>query len=80
MNGVQDYAATLLNKPTRLVIELYASSHLAKPDPVQTAKANGAVKAKAAENQPRGRTCHSRCSFSKYCIRKGGNNMGDGRE
>ena len=54
VNGVQDYAATLLNKPMRLVIELYASSHLAKADPVQTAKANGAVKAKAAENQPAG--------------------------
>ncbi|MGB7462215.1 MAG: N-acetylmuramoyl-L-alanine amidase [Candidatus Acidiferrum sp.] len=54
VNGVQDYAATLLNKPTRLVIELYASSHLAKPDSVQTARANGAVKAKAAENQPAG--------------------------
>ena len=54
VNGVQDCAASLLNKPARLVIELYASSHLAKPDPVQTAKANRPAKAKVAENQPAG--------------------------
>jgi N-acetylmuramoyl-L-alanine amidase len=52
VNGVQDCAASLLNKPARLVIELYASSHLAKPDQVQTAKANRPAKAKVAENQP----------------------------
>ena len=54
VNGVQDCAASLLNKPARLVIELYASSQLAKPDPVQTAKANRPAKAKVAENQPAG--------------------------
>ena len=54
VNGVQDYAPSLLNKPARLVIELYASSHLAKPNPIQTAKANRAAEGKAAENQPAG--------------------------
>ena len=54
VNGVQDCAASLLNKPARLVIELHASSHLAKPDPVQTFKANRPAKAKVAENQPAG--------------------------
>ncbi len=54
VNGVQDYAASLLNRPARLVIELYASSHLAKPEPVQTAKANRVAKANVAENQPAG--------------------------
>jgi N-acetylmuramoyl-L-alanine amidase len=52
VNGVQDYEASLLNRPARLVIELYSSSHLAKPEPVQTAKANRA--AKVMENQPAG--------------------------
>ena len=54
VNGVQDCAASLLNKPVRLVIELYASNHLAKPDPVQIAKANRIARAKVVENQPAG--------------------------
>jgi N-acetylmuramoyl-L-alanine amidase len=41
VNGVQDYAASLLKKPTRLVIELYSTSRGAKPEAVETAKANG---------------------------------------
>ena len=44
VNGVQDYAASLLKKPTRLVIELYSTSHGAKPEAAETAKANGAGK------------------------------------
>jgi N-acetylmuramoyl-L-alanine amidase len=44
VNGVQDYAASLLKKPTRLVIELYGTSHSAKPEAVETAKANGTGK------------------------------------
>ncbi|HKI10592.1 MAG TPA: N-acetylmuramoyl-L-alanine amidase [Candidatus Acidoferrum sp.] len=41
VNGVQDYAASLLKRPTRLVIELYSISRGAKPEAVETAKANG---------------------------------------
>ena len=41
VNGVQDYAASLLKRPTRLVIELYGISRGAKPEAVETAKANG---------------------------------------
>ncbi len=39
VNGVQDYAASLLKKPTRLVIELYGAGHVLKPEAVETAKA-----------------------------------------
>jgi N-acetylmuramoyl-L-alanine amidase len=45
VNDVQDYAASLLKKPTRLVIELYSTSRGAKPEPAETAKANGNGKA-----------------------------------
>jgi len=41
VNGVQDYAASLLKRPTRLVIELYSISRGARPEAVETAKANG---------------------------------------
>ncbi|MGC0779079.1 MAG: N-acetylmuramoyl-L-alanine amidase [Candidatus Acidiferrum sp.] len=41
VNDVQDYAASLLKKPARLVIELYSTSHGAKPEPTETAKASG---------------------------------------
>ncbi len=41
VNGVQDYAASLLKKPARLVIELYGASHSEK---VETAKAGGNAK------------------------------------
>src|SRR5208283_3940565 len=44
VNGVQDYSASLLKKPTRLVIELYGTSREAKPEPVETARTNGAGK------------------------------------
>ncbi len=44
VNGVQDYAASLLKKPTRLVIELYGTSREAKPEPVETARTNGTGK------------------------------------
>jgi N-acetylmuramoyl-L-alanine amidase len=40
VSGVQDYAASLLKKPTRLVIELYGK----KSAPTQTAKTNRAAK------------------------------------
>ena len=33
VNGVQDYAATLVKKPTRLVIELYGNAAPVKQDP-----------------------------------------------
>ena len=41
VNDVQDYAASLLKKPPRLVIELYGTSRGAKPEPTETAKADG---------------------------------------
>jgi N-acetylmuramoyl-L-alanine amidase len=50
VNGVQDYAASLLNKPARLVIELYGTSHGAKPEAVETAKANGSGKTSPKES------------------------------
>jgi N-acetylmuramoyl-L-alanine amidase len=36
VNGVQDYAATLVKKPTRLMIELYGSGSPARQEAVQT--------------------------------------------
>src|SRR5262249_49549145 len=39
VNGVKDYAASLMRKPTRLVIELYGGSGPGKA-PVQSAKAS----------------------------------------
>jgi N-acetylmuramoyl-L-alanine amidase len=39
VNGVQDYAASLLKKPTRLVIELYGNAAPLKHDSVQSAAA-----------------------------------------
>ncbi len=39
VNGVQDYAASLLKKPTRLVIELYGNAAPVKHEPVQSAAA-----------------------------------------
>ena len=50
VNGVQDYAASLLRKPTRLVIELYSTSHGGKPEAVETAKANGIGKTSPKES------------------------------
>jgi N-acetylmuramoyl-L-alanine amidase len=47
VNGVQDYAATLVRKPTRLVIELYGSGTPVKQDAVQTATAVSTTKSKA---------------------------------
>ncbi|MFI5098525.1 MAG: N-acetylmuramoyl-L-alanine amidase [Candidatus Acidiferrales bacterium] len=44
VNGVQDYAASLLKRPTRLVIELYSISRGAKPEAVETARANSTGK------------------------------------
>ncbi len=41
VNGVQDYAASLLKKPSRLVIELYGNGHVTKQEAVETAKASG---------------------------------------
>jgi N-acetylmuramoyl-L-alanine amidase len=42
VNGVRDYAATLMHKPSRLVIELYGTSG-ARSAPVQSAKATQPV-------------------------------------
>jgi len=50
VNGVQDYAASLLKKPARLVIELYSTSHGAKPEAVETAKATGNAKSRPKES------------------------------
>ncbi len=47
VNGVQDYAATLVKKPTRLVIELYGSSVPAKQDPVETSGVVSTSKSRA---------------------------------
>jgi N-acetylmuramoyl-L-alanine amidase len=38
VNGVRDYAVSLLKKPSRLVIELYANKGPSKSEPLQTAK------------------------------------------
>ena len=38
VDGVKDYSASLTKKPTRLIIELYASAHQGKSDAVETAK------------------------------------------
>jgi N-acetylmuramoyl-L-alanine amidase len=50
VNDVQDYAASLLKKPTRLVIELYGTSREAKPEPVETARADGAGRTSPKDN------------------------------
>ena len=50
VNGVQDYAASLLKKPSRLVIELYSTNRLAKPEAVETAKANGNARTSAKDS------------------------------
>jgi len=50
VNGVQDYAASLLKKPTRLVIELYGTSREAKPEPVVTARADSAGRTSPKDN------------------------------
>jgi N-acetylmuramoyl-L-alanine amidase len=47
VNGVQDYAATLVKKPTRLVIELYGNAQPAKQDRVQSAAVGSTPKTKA---------------------------------
>ncbi len=47
VNGVQDYAAALVQKPTRLVIELYGSGGPVKQDAVQTAAVVSTPKSKA---------------------------------
>ena len=50
VDGVQDYAASLLKKPTRLVIELYGTNRGAKPEPMETAKTNGRAKTSPKDN------------------------------
>ena len=47
VNGVQDYAAYLVKKPTRLVIELYGNSEPVKQDTTQTATIISTPKSKA---------------------------------
>lgn len=44
VNGVRDYAASLMKKPTRLVIELYGNGSPAKTNAVQMARAGTASK------------------------------------
>ena len=52
VNGVQDYAASIIKKPTRLVIELYGNTPPAKMEPDQTAKLSETPKAKMASGDP----------------------------
>ena len=52
VNGVQDYAASIVKKPTRLVIELYSGAVPAKTEPVQTTKLIETPKAKVTPNDP----------------------------
>lgn len=47
VNGVQDYAATLVKKPTRLVIELYGSAPPVKQDSVQSTSIVSTPKSRA---------------------------------
>ncbi len=47
VNGVQDYAASLVKKPTRLVIELYGTESPTKQDAVQTAAVTPAPQPKS---------------------------------
>lgn len=48
VNGVQDYAASIVKKPTRLVIELYGSAGAPKQESVQTVKAMEMPKPKSS--------------------------------
>ncbi|HEY2121519.1 MAG TPA: N-acetylmuramoyl-L-alanine amidase [Candidatus Acidoferrum sp.] len=52
VNGVQDYSASIVKKPTRLVIELYGGSAPVKQDAVQTAKAVETPKTKTIQKAP----------------------------
>jgi N-acetylmuramoyl-L-alanine amidase len=52
VNGVQDYAASIVKKPTRLVIELYGNAAPAKLEPVQTANVIETPKPKAPHKAP----------------------------
>jgi len=47
VNGVTDYSATLLNNPSRLIIDLYANS-----EPIETAKLNDAAEDSGASEKP----------------------------
>jgi N-acetylmuramoyl-L-alanine amidase len=51
VDGVWDYAASLLKKPTRLVIELYSKSRGAQPEPTETAKAIGTGKTSLRDSE-----------------------------
>jgi N-acetylmuramoyl-L-alanine amidase len=53
VNGVQDYAATLVKKPTRLVIELYGGAAPVKQNPLQTAAVVPAPKPNTQATEPR---------------------------
>ncbi|HMD43634.1 MAG TPA: N-acetylmuramoyl-L-alanine amidase [Candidatus Acidoferrum sp.] len=52
VNGVQDYAASIVKKPTRLLIELYGDASRAKPEPVQSAKVVETPKPQAVQKEP----------------------------
>jgi len=54
VNGVEDYSASLLKKPTRLVIKLYRTSREAKREAVETGRAisNGKMGLKEGGGEP----------------------------
>src|SRR5579859_7328545 len=55
VNGVRDYAASLMHKPSRLVIELYGTSG-ARSTPVQSAKATPPAVKNSNNDKPDGAT------------------------
>jgi len=73
VNGVQDYAASLLKKPTRLVIELYGTSREAKLEPVETARADDAGRTSPKDNgdnpSPAGRTAETISAVDEARVR-----------
>jgi N-acetylmuramoyl-L-alanine amidase len=55
VTGVKDYAVSLMKKPSRLLIELYADKGpIAKPEPLQLAKVPGKSSSGSANGSPNG--------------------------
>lgn len=54
VNGVQDYAASIVKKPTRLVIELYGNTPPVRTEAVQTARLIETPKPKLTSTDPAG--------------------------
>ena len=52
VNGVKDYAASLMHKPSRLIIELYGASAPASSDSAKVAKANRSLPATSQAKTP----------------------------